>query len=233
MKKTLILCIVLCLLLPCLVSCRSNEIRLIEFEITAFYPWLEDIDTTSVVRVEKTHSYYASEPDIAVRNYYSTDVEVIDEFIEWFKEYKIYPVFPEIIKSGGGSNKYTFTFADGSTKEIKTRSAFYDIINPSECKAEMDDFYRFNVSSESYSIYTYGDDEEPIKIIENGASKLSFVRCDPEQIPDVEPTHYIIASFGKVYFYSESICYIESEYDGDFMNGYYELYNQSLSGLME
>lgn len=232
MKKILILCIALCLLLPCLVSCGSNGTMLIKFDITAFYPWINDIDSTSVVKVEKIKVFDSSEPNIGVINYYSTDAEVIDEFIEWFGKRKISPTFPKLVY-GGGSTKYIFTFADGSSKEIKSSGAFYDIISSSECKAEMNEFYRFNVSSESYSIYTYGDDEEPIKIIENGASKLSFVKCDPEQILDVEPTHYIIASFGKVYFYSESICYIESEYDGDFMNGYYELYDQSLSGLME
>ena len=232
MKKILTLCIALCLLLPCLVSCGSNGTRLIKFDISTFYPWINDIDSTSVVKVEKIRVFDSSEPNIGVINYYSTDAEVIDEFIEWFGKRKISPTFPEVVY-GGGSTEYIFTFADGSSKEIKSRGAFYDLISSSECKAEMNIFYRFNASSESYSIYTYGEGEELVKNAESGASKLSFVRCDTEQSPDGEPTHYIVASFGKVYFYSDSLCYIESLYDGNFMNGYYELYGQSLSDLMK
>ena len=230
MKKTLILCLIFCLLLPCFVSCGMMGQPLVEFDITLLNSWLSEIDASQVARVERIVDYGSIDPNAIEESKYSTDPDEINEFIEWCKNTKFYPTIP-ISTFGGLTTKYVFTFADGSVKEINASSPFYILRHPSNFTIEMDCFYRFNASDASYSIYTAGDSPMLVKSVEKGASKLSFIRYDG-LTPTTEATHYIQASFGKVYFYSDTLCYIEPTYDSGNVAGYYELYKTTLSDLI-
>ena len=100
-------------------------------------------------------------------------------------------------------------------------------------KESMNSFYRFNVSDNGYSIYTYGENPTLVKEAESGAENLGFVRLIDAQEPSTEPTHYLEASFGTVYIYSDTLCSIEPTCPDAYLGGYFELYGTTFSELMK
>lgn len=236
MKRTLSLLLIICLFLPCLASCNGQ--LSIGIKMSDFNPWLKNTDASQVVKVEEIHRYFGIAPEQEMTSYYSTDADVIAEYMEWCNRMRLVPElgFSGLV-AGGGSTTMVFTFADGSTKEIYTKHGVYTKDNISYRVrvssdfdlSNMNRFCRFNVSEEGYSIYGCTDEPTLVKKAENGASELGFVKYENEQNPEIEPTHYLEASFGTVYFYSETLCYIDTKYGKD---GYFELYGTTLSGLI-
>lgn len=214
------------------------------FQMRLIKPWLNSENADQVVKVEHTNQSYGVAPDEPKACYYSTDKEIIAQYLDWYGDAKLIPTIRHLFAyNGGGAHRVTFTFADGSTKEIYVRHGYYvgdlccfDVIADSELQitGQMNSFYRFNVTKNNYSIYTCGDTPELVREHEKGASKLYFEPYEGEVDPSLEPTHYIDAQFGKVYFLTDTLCYIESHYRS---NGggrvYYTLYGQTLTDLIQ
>lgn len=238
MKKTVtrIISVVLLFMLTTLIlsSCSPSLIKM-----KTFHPWLED--SSKVVKVEEIHSYYGIAPGQEMASYFSEDVDVISEYMDWFANTSLIPTIPKVNVGGGGSTRRVFTFEDGSTKEIYTKHGIYystllsfNIYGSSDFKASsnMTQFYRFNAENAGYSIYTYEENPTLVKNTEDGLAKLGFIPLKDAQEPKTEPTHYMEVPFGKVYIYSDTLCYIEREFD-EYFNGYYELYGASFDELMK
>ena len=243
MKKTVKLIsalLVLVLSITALSSCGSNSDSLISFKMSTLNPWLKN-DFDAVAKVEEIHTYYGIAPNQEMRSYYSVDKDVIADYMEWCGSLKLVPTFPRIGVAGGGSTSMVFTFADGSTKIISTKhgvfyTAFllsFNMHGSDFDTKDMDSFYRFNVSDNSYSIYTYGENPTLVKEAESGAEDLGFVRLIDAQEPSTEPTHYLEASFGTVYIYSDTLCYIDTVHSDEYLNGYCEIYGTTFSELMK
>lgn len=221
-------------------SCGSGSDSIISLKMSTLNPWLEDTDSSEIVKVEEIHTFYGIAPGEKMMCYYSEDAEVIAAYMKQLADAKLTPTIPEIGVGGGGSTVRIFTFADGSTKEISTKHGVYYNLIPFNVeigsgfdKEDMDIFYRFKVNRNGYSIYTYGDDPELIKTVENGADALGFIYLKDAEAPETEPTHYLDTSFGKVYIYSDNLCYIDAgEEDIDGNSGYYELYGAKFSDLI-
>ena len=246
MKKTTIriVCVMLLtvMMMLALSSCGSGVDSIISLKMSTLNPWLEDIDPSEIVKVEEIHTYYGIAPGIKMMSYYSEDAEVICAYMKWLADAKLTPVIPKIGIGGGGSTEMIFTFADGSTKEISINQGFYHSFlmffkmnSEAFLKREsMNAFYRFNTSRDEYSVYKCGDDSQPIKTVETGAGELRFIYLKDAEAPETEPTHYLDTSFGKVYIYSDTLCYIDAgEEDAYQNNGYYELYGAKFSYLIE
>ena len=248
MKKATIriVCVMLLtvMMMLALSSCGSGVDSIISLKMSTFNPWLEDTDPSKIVKVEEIHTYYGIAPETKMMSYYSEDAEVIAAYMKWLADAKLTPTIPDIDVGGGGSTVRIFTFRDGSTKEISTKHGVYyhwipfmtfNIkIGSGFNKENMNTFYRFNVSEKGYSVYAYGDDTEPIKTVESGAENLGFIYLKDAVTPETEPTHYLDTSFGKVYIYSDSLCYIDAVDEDIYLgNGYYELYGATFSDLIE
>ena len=245
MKKTTIRIVSAMLLtvmmMLALSSCSSGSDSIISLKMSILNPWLGDTDPSEIVKVEEIHTYYGIAPGIKMMSYYSEDAEVICAYMKWLADAELTPVIPKIGVDGGGSTQMIFTFKDGSTKEISRikgvyyKLMFFEIKTGSGFKREdMDTFYRFNVSRDGYSVYKCGDDSEPIKTVESGAGEFRFIYLKDAEAPETEPTHYLDTSFGKVYIYSDTLCYIDAgEEDVYQNNGYYELYGAKFSDLIK
>lgn len=240
MKKWLSFLLIITFLLPCLASCNVNGDPLISIKMSTINPWINN-EADKVVKVEEIHTYYGIAPNIKMGSYYTEDTEIIKEYMKWLGSASLAPVIPVTGTGGGGSTKRVFTFADGSTKEISISHGMYlkflcfEVDNQKFLDQDsMNLFYRFNVSNKGYSIYICGDNATPVKQSEDGADDLGFIRVLGEVEPENEATHYLVASFGTVYIYSDTLCYIDAgEEDVYENNGYYELYGTTFSELMK
>lgn len=246
MKKTTIriVCVMLLtvMVMLALSSCGSGADSVISLKMSTLNPWIEDTTPSEIVKVEEIHTYYGIAPGTKMMSYYSEDAEVISAYLKWLADTRLSPQIIVESMGGGGSTKTVFTFKDGSTKEILTKQGYYHSflmffkVNSQSFlnRESMKTFYRFNVSRKGYSVYTYGDDSEPIKTVESGAGELRFIYLKDAEAPETEPTHYLDTSFGKVYIYSDTLCYIDAgEEDAHQNNGYYELYGANFSDLIE
>ena len=246
MKKATIriVCVMLLtvMMMLALSSCGSGVDSIISLKMSTFNPWLEDTDPSEIVKVEEIHTYYGIAPETKMMSYYSEDAEVISAYMKWLADATLSPKIIVENMGGGGSTEMVFTFKDGSTKEISIKQGLYhSFLFLFEVKSEaflkresMNTFYRFNASRDEYSAYKCGDDSQPIKTVETGAGELRFIYLKDAEAPETEPTHYLDTSFGKVYIYSDSLCYIDAgEEDVYQNNGYYELYGAKFSDLIE
>ena len=222
-------------------SCGSGADSVISLKMSTLNPWLEDTDSSEIVKIEEIHTYYGIAPETKTMSYYSEDAEVICAYMKWLADATLSPKIIVENMGGGGSTEMVFTFKDGSTKEISIKQGLYhSFLLLFEVKSEaflkresMNTFYRFNVSRDEYSVYKCGDDSQPIKTVETGAGELRFIYLKDIEAPETEPTHYLDTSFGKVYIYSDSLCYIDAGEDDIYANnGYYELYGASFSELI-
>ena len=221
-------------------SCGANSDPLISIKMSTLNPWLKN-DTGAIIKVEEIHTYRGIAPNAEMKSYYTEDTEVIEKYMEWFEKTTLVPTIYEF-SGGGSSTQIVFTFADGSKKEIKYSNGLYfkfllfDAQNENHFdKESMGSFYRFNVKDNNgYSIYTYGENSTLVKEAESGAENLAFIRLIDAQEPSTEPTHYLEASFGTVYIYSDALCYIDTVYsDGCLNSGYCELYGTTFSELIK
>ena len=246
MKKTTVRIITAMLLavmmMLTLSSCSSGSDSIISLKMSTLNPWIKNTDSSEIAKVEEIHTYYGIAPGQKMMSYYSEDAEVIAAYMEWLADAKLTPALPNIGVLGGGSTKILFTFKDGSTKRILISQGTYyrllmafDVKYSSKFEKEgMNTFYRFNLSEDGYSVYTCGDNPELIKTAENGLKDLGFIYLKDAEAPETEPTHYLDTSFGKVYIYSDNLCYIDAgEEDIDGNSGYYELYGAKFSDLIK
>ena len=245
MKKTVKLIsalLVLVLSITALSSCGSNSDSLISFKMSSLNPRLNR-KADNVVKIEEIHIGYGNAPNTREASYYTENPEVIDKYLKWFGDIELSFGLPRLFVLGGGSCRYVFTFDDGTTKEIYTNQELYysgllcfDMHTQQfPHKDDMRAFYRFNVRDGYYSIYTCGDNPELVKESDGGARNLRFVSLTDATKPEAEPTHYLVASFGRVYFYSDTLCYIDKG-DNEIVDredGYYELYETTLAELMK
>ena len=239
--KTFSFVLVFVLSMLALSSCSASNDSLIKINMSKLNPWLNN-ESSEVVKIEEIHTYYGIAPNTRVASYYTEDTEVIKQYIDWLGNSKLSVAIPPIGINGGGSTRHVFTFADGTTKEIYTQHGFY--YSGLLCfemhsqrflgKDDMDVFCRFNASKNNYSIYTCGETPELVKEVEKGVDELCFVRLTDVEEPETEPTNYLDTSFGKVYIYSDTLCYIDTgDEDIDANNGYYELYGATFAELMK
>ena len=236
MKKSIPLFLVVLLLISCLTSCSATGSPAVGIKMSVFHPWLKNVEPSQIVKVEEIHEYYGISPEEKMRSFYSDDRDVISEYVDWCSNLKLMPTVPVEGVGGGGSTTMVFSFADGSTKEIfinhgvyRDGELYFKVRGNSFASAnKMTGFYRFNASENGYSIYTYGEESKLIKQAQSGAGDIGFIMVDIDTSENL-PTHYLEASFGTVYFYSATLCYIEALGDAD---GYYELYGTTLSELI-
>ena len=241
MKKIASFVLILILLSSTMIlsSCGANSDPLISIKMTKFNPWIED-NAGDIVKIEEIHTYRGIAPDNEMQSYYTEDPEVIEKYMQWLAKTTLVPAIFE--PTGGGSSvKMVFTLADGSEKEIQLSNGYYfniflfDTQNKSNFdRKTMNSFYRYNVQDNTgYSIYTYGENATLVKKSETGAENLSFVRLNDAEEPGNEPTHYLEASFGIVYIYSDTLCSIEPTRPDAYLGGYYVLYGTTFSELMK
>lgn len=252
MKKitALVLVIILLFSVVCLQGCDGNgtdTTPLFAFKMSRFKPWLSNTNTDEVVRMEMINSTAGVAPGTRITCYYTEDTNIISAYLEYYAELKVtLKLIPELV-GGGGTSKSVFTFADGSQEILSNSPSGYsngliyltphtDISPDLEYEGEMNKFYRFESHSKAaIKIYTFGEKEELVeeKIIDQ--SDLFFTEYAGEVSEDAVPTHYLETDFGKLYIYSDTLCYID-EIPADEIpetTGFYELYNGSFSDIIE
>lgn len=245
MKKIifLFLSIVMMVSMLLLVSCGKSDNNLLGIRMSAINSWLRKSNASDVVKVEQIHTYYGIAPDISMTSYYSTEQDVISEYLECYKNVKLTPALMKA-SGGGGSTVIVFTFADGSSEKISIINGYYihgllcfDVHYQSghDCTDDMNAFYRFNVSEDSYSVYTCTDSPELVKEAKTGASDLRFVEYKGEELSDIQSEYFLETSFGKIYVLSDSICYVDVYTPGAGVadDGYYKLYGATFSEIIE
>ena len=238
MKKTCKILLFISLILTALLTMSSCSWVLLK--MSTVNPWFKE--KSEIVSIDVVNTSLGREPNVEMKSYFTDDPELIGEYVKWVGELSLVPTIPKM-GGGGSSTKMVFTFADGSTKEIYTKHGIYSpsfISFALYCESEYDyvsnmtEYYRFNVYEKGYSIYTYEENPTLVKQSESGAENLGFIPLRDYQEPETEPTHYLEASFGKVYIYSDTLCYIDNEYEHfEYNNGYYELHGTTFSELMK
>lgn len=248
MKKTtaLVLVIVLLLSLVCLQSCgKSDGDPLLSFKMSRVKTWLAKTDADDVVRMEEFKSVNGLSPGARVTCYYTESTEIIEAYLNYYANARVtVKLFPEFV-FGGGSTSIVFTFADGSTKTLTnstngySNGLFYLVPHGStkvRYEGEKDVFYRFNAySDEDVEIYTYGENSRLIGESDVDASDLYFIKYDGDVAEGAEPTHFLETDFGRVYIYSDTLCYIDELTDPSDPDvvGFYELYQMTFSEIIK
>ena len=244
MKRIILLVIILCVALTCFVSCdKSNSEPFISVKMTKFNPWLESASASDLVMVEEVRYSYGIAPEREVICYHTTDSEVINDYLEYYSNIKLIPKLFAKLGMGGQSCEVIFTFADGSTKAITTDRGYYfgDIVGvfkiststPFDYK-KMDTSFRFNSSSEKYTVYLPDDETTPLKEVDRGADQFRFMHYEGEVDENHSSTYIIKTSYAKITVYSDTLCYMDftNEYS-NLASGYYEIFGITFSEIIE
>ena len=244
MKKIISAILIIFTLLFCLTSCDFSEVKtLSSFKMSSAFSWLAETNSTEIIKVEQISSPNGVAPGTRITCYYSENSEIIESYLTYYGELRVtYKPIPEFV-GGGKSTKTIFTLEDGSTRElICSPNGGYvislgylephlDISPKLDCEGEMDVFYRFTTHDDSIKVYTCDESHVLLDTINSGASDLSFIIHGEETPADIIAEKYLETDFGKVYIYSDELCYIESAIE-DIYSGYYELYESTFDEII-
>lgn len=223
----------LCLLCTTLFSCTLFEERQQDSnndlqqkfsgKLTEKLAWLNDTTCDTVAKVEVEKLIFGVAPGTTADCYTSTDKTEIADFISFYRNLEIDEVDSSVIENmnGGGGLNIIFTYTDKSTQTIKYRYGYYVIgsqvfkargSDTPDYKPSFDLSYRFLSGDTKCDVFTNEDEGECVGYVES-IGDLRFTIITAEHDDYLTSTHYIEASFGRIYILSNTeFCVYESDY---------------------